>query len=118
MKRLYMYRCCCAGRAFGAKVRRPVSLIDLLLTLLEAAGLPPAPGIAGHSFLPRVRQSGEPAPIIRPAILAEQPYGILPQMLCPPDSVLADLDDPCRYMKPWGYRDPGPREAMEEIEII
>ncbi len=48
------------GRFGGQRVAAPVSLIDVLPTLREAVGLPPAAGDEGRSLLPLLE--GQPAP--------------------------------------------------------
>jgi len=49
------------GRLAGTRIEEPVSLVDVLPTLLDLLGLDPAPGIEGRSLAPLLRGE-EPAP--------------------------------------------------------
>ncbi|WP_129843718.1 sulfatase-like hydrolase/transferase [Streptomyces sp. RFCAC02] len=48
------------GFTGGGLIRRPVSTVDLVPTLLEAAGLPVPAGVQGRSFLPLVGGGADP----------------------------------------------------------
>ncbi len=48
------------GRFAGVRVAEPVSLVDLMPTLLDAVGHPElAEGVAGRSLMPRIRGAGD-----------------------------------------------------------
>ena len=80
---------CPDGLPRGRRVPQPVSLVDLMPTLLELAGAAPPPGLAGSSLLPLIRgeASGPPRPLFAesssPVFLAREGrwwyYTLLPR---------------------------------------
>jgi len=55
----------------GLRVGTPVSLVDLVPTLLELLGIPPLPDVDGVSLVPLLRDP--PAPFARTTVFAEAP---------------------------------------------
>ncbi len=59
------------GIAKGARCTRPAELLDIYPTLLALTGLPPVPGLEGHSLVPQLRDAN--APREWPAITSHNP---------------------------------------------
>jgi arylsulfatase A-like enzyme len=86
----------------GSRIRTPIGLIDVAPTLLELAGLRPAPSFAGRSLAASCRTGTEPSP--RPLVAESTRYG--PDRLCLRDGDLKVVVAP------------SPGVAREERDIV
>ena len=85
-------------------VDEPVSIVDLLPTILEIVGAPPAEGIDGMSLLPRIREQPGAIPADRQiyveSLFAFRHYGWAPQRaLVDADHKLIDSTTPELYAR-------------------
>jgi arylsulfatase A-like enzyme len=112
------------GVARGRRVAEPVTLLDVMPTVLELAGVPAPAGLAGRSLAPLARgepAQAEPRPVFSEAWL---PYGLAPHGKQPVDqptyAVRLGARKLVRYRAGDGHRyeyydlarDPGEREDL------